>query len=249
MARSTEEFERVLKLITEGRNDCEIARLTSIPRETVRDWRSRLRNGSARRRISREHGPRNHDFSAICPLAYGYLLGMYLGDGYIARHRRGVWRLRIACDSRYPGIIAECSRAMETVMPGQRAHVLPRASRSVEVSMYSKHWPCFFPQHGPGRKHQRVIRLTAWQNDLVTQAPTAFLRGLIHSDGCRVVANDRGVTSIRYHFSNRSEDIKELFCRSLDALAIPWTRPCDRQIAIYRRDAVAQLDQFIGPKT
>lgn len=87
-----------------------------------------------------------------------------------------------------------------------------------------------------------------WQENLVTLATKAFLRGLIHSDGCRVIATDRGIRSIRYYFSNRSEDIKDLFCRSLDSLGIPWTRPSDRQIAIYRRDAVAKLDQFIGPK-
>ena len=28
-----------------------------------------------------------------------------------------------------------------------------------------KHWPCLFPQHGPGRKHERKIRLEAWQRD------------------------------------------------------------------------------------
>ncbi len=39
---------------------------------------------------------------------YVYLLGMYLGDGYIARSRRGVWRLRIIMDARYSQIIEEC---------------------------------------------------------------------------------------------------------------------------------------------
>ena len=77
---------------------------------------------------------------------------------------------------------------------------------------------------------------------------TPFLRGLIHSDGCRIVADDRGRQSVRYLFSNRSEDIKRLYCESLDAVGIPWTRPCDRQIAVYRKDAAAQMDEFIGPK-
>jgi hypothetical protein len=63
-----------------------------------------------------------------------------------------------------------------------------------------------------------------------------------------VIATDRGVRSVRYHFSNRSEDIKSLFCQALDSLSIRWTRPSQREIAIYRRDAVARLDQFVGPK-
>jgi hypothetical protein len=190
-----------------------------------------------------------HDFSALPPGPYAYLLGMYLGDGYIARHRRGVFCLRITSDARYPGIIDECSRAMDAVMPGKRAYRLPsRSSRCLEIIMCSKHWPCLFPQHGPGRKHDRLIRLEPWQQCFVDQETESFVRGLIHSDGCRVVANDRGVRSVRYHFSNRSEDIKRLFCSSLDRLGIPWTRPSDREIAIYRKHAVARLDQFIGPK-
>jgi hypothetical protein len=137
---------------------------------------------------------------------------------------------------------------MELVMPGKRAYRLPRRSRCIEVSMYSKHWPCLFPQHGSGRKHERLIQLEPWQEKFVKQATKSFLRGLVHSDGCRVIANDRGIESVRYHFSNRSEDIKLLFCKSLDRLGIHWTRPSAKQIAVYRKDAVARLDEFIGPK-
>lgn len=111
-----------------------------------------------------------------------------------------------------------------------------------------QHWPCFFPQHGPGRKHTRPIVLSAWQQDVVARERERFVRGLIHSDGCRVVANDRGNPSVRYHFSNRSEDIKLLYCESLDALGVRWTRPCSKQIAVYRKASVAILDQFVGPK-
>jgi hypothetical protein len=56
------------------------------------------------------------------------------------------------------------------------------------------------------------------------------------------------VRSARYHFSNRSEDIKALYCASLDAMGVRWTRPCDQQIAVYRKASVAVLDGFIGPK-
>ena len=77
----------------------------------------------------------------------------------------------------------------------------------------------------------------------------AFIRGLMHSDGCRVVANDRGVMSVRYHFSNKSEDIKRILCDNLDALGIGWTRPCDRHIAVYRKASTRLLDEFVGPKT
>ena len=62
------------------------------------------------------------------------------------------------------------------------------------------------------------------------------------------MANDRGVKSVRYHFSNRSEDILGLFTIALDDLGIPWTRPSKRDIAVYRKAATARLDEFVGPK-
>ena len=114
--------------------------------------------------------------------------------------------------------------------------------------MYWNHWPCLFPQHGPGKKHTRSIVLAAWQEHIVSRHHEELLRGLIHSDGCRVIANDRGVASVRYHFSNLSEDIKRIYCASLDALGITWTRPCNKQIAVYRKAATARMDEFIGPK-
>ena len=80
----------------------------------------------------------------------------------------------------------------------------------------------------------------------------SFVRGLIHSDGTRIIATERKGPHVRraprYAFSNKSEDIKRLFCESCDALGIRWTRPSDRQIAIYRKDSVAVLDEFVGPK-
>jgi hypothetical protein len=117
------------------------------------------------------------------------------------------------------------------------------------VSLYSKHRPCLLPQHRPGLKHLRPIRLELWQEVLVKQATEEFIRGLIDSGGCRVVANDRGVRSVRYHFSNRSEDILGLFTGALDDLGIPWTRSSRYVIAVYRKAAVARLDEFVGPKS
>ena len=139
---------------------------------------------------------------------------------------------------------------MQAVRPENRVWVGRRRTCHCDVVVaYSNHWPCLLPQAGAGRKHDRNIRLDSWQDRLVAENRHAFIRGLMHSDGCRVVANDRGVMSVRYHFSNKSEDIKSIFCSSLDALGIDWTRPCDRQIAVYRKASTALLDEFIGPKS
>ena len=60
-----------------------------------------------------------HDLDAL-PASYVYPLGMYLGDGCLRPHPRGVFKLRISLDARYPGIAAECERAMRAVMPKNR---------------------------------------------------------------------------------------------------------------------------------
>lgn len=189
----------------------------------------------------------SHDFTAIAAAPYSYLLGLYLGDGYISRSGR-VWHLRITLDKKYPTIIDRCRRAIDILMPTQRAGVVNRVG-CVDVYLHSKHWPCLFPQHGPGKKHNRRIALAPWQQALVDKETEEFVIGLIHSDGCRVVANDRGVMSVRYHFSNMSEDIIGLFTAALDKLDIHWTRSTKKIVSIYRIVDTTRLDTFVGPKT
>lgn len=244
--RSADQFEAAKRLIASGVNDCAIARQIGVPRTTVRDWRCRPQIRA--RLVSGPACGAFHDFSALPAAPYCYALGLYLGDGCISRSQR-VWQLRVTLDKKYPAIIDRCRTAIDVLMPGQHAAIHPQPKGCVVVSLYSKHWPCLFPQHGPGRKHNRSIRLRPWQELLIKQAAEEFIRGLIDSDGCRVVANDRGVRSVRYHFSNRSEDILGLFSGALDDLGIPWTRPSRHCIAVYRKAAVARLDEFVGPKS
>jgi hypothetical protein len=135
--------------------------------------------------------------------------------------------MRIVLDQKYPAIIDRCRQALETLMPAQRVGTVKKVG-CYEVGMYSKHWPCLFPQHGRGRKHNRAIVLEPWQQAIVDQETKEFVIGLIHSDGCRVVANDRGVMSVRYHCSNMSEDIIGLFTAALDKLDIIGLGPSRR---------------------
>jgi hypothetical protein len=179
--------------------------------------------------------------------------GMYLGDGCLSRHPRGVWRLRVTLDSAYPVIVAECASAMRNVSPGRRVHVLQRSSgRCVDVSSYWKHWPCYLPQHGRGPKHMRPIVLTPWQSRIAEDFVERLLRGLIHSDGSRITATERKGRYVRYaprySFSNRSEDILQIFRTACELAGIHCTRASHKQIAVYSKAAVARLDTFVGPK-
>jgi hypothetical protein len=109
-----------------------------------------------------------------------------------------------------------------------------------------------FPQHGAGMKHLRPIRLERWQQEIVRAEPERFLRGLIHSDGCRftnrVKYKDKTYEYPRYNFTNASDDIRGLFTASCDELGIQWRVMTPRDISVARRDPVAKLDEFVGPK-
>ncbi|HEV3262241.1 MAG TPA: hypothetical protein VG013_35645 [Gemmataceae bacterium] len=180
---------------------------------------------------------------------YVYLLGLYLGDGSISTFARGVYRLRITLDVKYPGII-NMAVAAATEIRGRPAAVHPQGEDScVNVSSYWKAWPCLFPQHGPGRKHQRRIVLTRWQEELAKRWPDELLRGLIHSDGCRFMNTGRGGwVCPRYSFVQASDDIRSIFCHACDLVGVRWTKSGQRTIYVSRKADVAKLDEFIGPK-
>jgi Homeodomain-like domain len=253
--RSNAEYTEALALSARGLNDCEIAHAMGVPRSTVRDWRSspQVAQRVGHQRACRLCGHPEHDFRATPRRSYAYLLGMYLGDGSIDRLPR-TWRLRITLDLAWPGIISECTAAMQAVFP--RNKVLsyrpdPR-SRCRVLVVHSKQLVCFFPQHGRGAKHLRRIELTSWQHELVREQPEQLIRGLIHSDGCRFDNRVRvaGKTYIypRYNFTSASDDIRDLFTSACDRLGIKWRRMNARNISIARRESVGQLDSFVGPK-
>ena len=172
--------ERARSLLAQGMNDSAAGRALALPRETVREWR---RGG---RSLVRESGCPVCDGAAQERSEYAYLLGLYLGDGHIALHRRGVYRLCLTLDSRYAAIVSEATHAMAAVSRGRKVCRQERPG-CVVVSAYWKHWPCVFPQHGPGVKHARPIELRPFQEEILQASPGTLLRGLIHSDGCRVM--------------------------------------------------------------
>ena len=178
---------------------------------------------------------------------YAYLLGLYLGDGFLSSQLREVYRLRIICCDAYPDLMAECAMAMTDVLPSNKVGYVQRIG-CTEVTSYSKHWICMFPQHGPGPKHRRPIVLAGWQQQIVDRYPGPFLRGLIHSDGCRVLNWVNNTPYPRYHFSNTSPDIRALFGRACDRLGVDWRPNNATNLSVARRASVRLLDQFIGPK-
>ena len=254
MTHASREIRRVVRLMEAGLNDCEISRRTGVPRTTVLTWRSGRTPQRERARSScRTCGHVTHAFDDL-PQSYVYLLGLYLGDGYVAAHAREVHRLSIYLDAQYPCIVEECRDSIKKVMPNNQVRVmsLQPASRMNEVVCYSKQWPCLLPQHGPGRKHDRPISLRRWQRRLFTRRPDLMLRGLIHSDGCRSINTirraERTYRYDRYIFTNRSGDIRSLFGEACDLLEIDWRQMNATSLSVARASSVARLDELVGPK-
>src|SRR5215470_15625313 len=54
--------------------------------------------------------------------------------------------------------MAAARHAMAAVMPTSSVYGVEQTGCTM-IKSYSKHWACLFPQHGPGRKHQRKIEL------------------------------------------------------------------------------------------
>jgi hypothetical protein len=53
----------------------------------------------------------------------------------------------------------------------------------------------------------------------------------------------------RWQFTNSSLDIRELCCRALDLVGVPWRQSNRKTISVSTRPAVARLDELIGPKS
>ncbi len=187
--------------------------------------------------------------------AYAELLGWYLGDGYISHGRRGVFNLHVYNDRTYAACNAHIQDLMRAVKPGGRPHTRTVPGCLV-ITVSWKHWPCLFPQHGPGRKHDREIVLAEWQREIVAEHPADFLRGLLHSDGSRVAnwtrrtvaGQTRRYDYPRWQFVNASDDIRALCCWALDLVGVAWRRSNERTVSVSRRSDVARLDTLIGLK-
>jgi Homeodomain-like domain len=238
-----------LALVADGVNDCEIARRLGVPRATVRDWRRP------------RYVPRADRERAVCPRCwrstrrivfsdadYAELLGLYLGDGHITALQR-TERLRLSLDAKYPNINDETEALLRRCFPQNRVgRVLLGGGSTVVLHVYSSHLSCLFPQHGPGKKHERAILLEPWQVELVAAAPWSFVRGCIRSDGCAFVNRTGKYEYLSYDFYNLSAPIRQLFVDACDQLGLAC-RPAGNSVRINRRESVELMLEHVGIKT
>jgi hypothetical protein len=249
--------DRAMALIDRGETLRAVSLQTGVSVRALREWHEHPDLG-------------RQNLPAVCPRCaetpslpeptgdYAYVLGLYLGDGCISANgapARGIWVLRIACADVWPGLLAECKQAVKAIRPDNKVGSVQSDGCSY-VTCYSRHWPCLIPQHGPGKKHDRRIDLEPWQRLITSQHPDRFARGLFHSDGCRFINRvrrpladgDHWYEYPRYMFTNESREILNLCGEALDQLGISWRYSRRNTISVARREAVARLDEYVGPK-
>jgi hypothetical protein len=237
--------------------DADNAAQHGVAVKTIRRWR-RLYQRRGHPRGQRHLAPPcpRCEGAPLAHEAYAELLGWYLGDGYISLGRRAVFNLHVYNDARYTRLNAHLLELMAIVKPGGKPHTR-LVPGTVITTVSWKHWPCLFPQHGLGRKHERRIVLEDWQTEVVTAHPADFLRGLFHSDGARVKnwatrevgGEKRRYDYARWQFTNRSEDILGLCGWALDLAGVAWRRSGPWTVSVSRRADVHRLDELIGPKS
>lgn len=199
---------------------------------------------------------------------YAYILGLYLGDGYInlSNEKYAVYALRITQDAKYTSMIEEHRTALTTVF-GNKTCVVKHGKNAKNIMIYSKKIPRLFPQIGKGLKHSRDVSLIDWQREIVNKFPDQFIRGLIQTDGCRYIAkyvsSDKNASQVRYSFTNTSVHIVEELMKVCSLLGLTpkvHKRPslkqngkpsgATRHIVVFnRRKDVEKLEKIVGCKS
>ncbi len=115
--------DRARRLSQQGLIDREVSQITGVPLRTVRKWRTGTRRAPGKVRKGREPGCPRCTERPLDEPAYAYLLGLYLGDGWLTLGSRDVFALNIACCDDWPGLLSAAKSAMSAVMPASRCSV------------------------------------------------------------------------------------------------------------------------------
>jgi hypothetical protein len=213
--RTYDDYRKILSMWERGTPKKTISNVLDIPRRTVIDCIQRYGSLEGLTKYV-EQNPSTRLVNTLQTAqlseqqqlfqAYAYLFGVYLGAGCISFIRKTP-RLRVALDTAYPNIIIEVKHAAETILPDNIVSIVKIKGNCVHVSCFSNTLTDIFPQHAPGKKHEREIKLAVWQQRIVDAYPLQFWKGLYHTDGSRFSNIINGKDYPRYQFANVSLDI------------------------------------------
>jgi hypothetical protein len=170
---------------------------------------------------------------------YSYVLGLYLGDGYIIKTKR-TYRLRIYNTVEYDNLNGYIINNLQKIFIKNKVNYVNFKSY-LSIYVYSNKLPILFPQYGSGKKQDRKIELLDWQKEIINYK--YLFAGLMHSDGS--IYFDRKYKMC--DFTNYSEDILNIYKLCLENLNLNYTTSKHR-IFIRNRPNMLWIDENIGDK-
>lgn len=239
-----------------GNNKCQIARITKIPRGTLKKWLTPNYNNRQNKRNTYIPITNFDDFlnTPEKRQAYSYILAIYLCDGCISTYKTfRAPSIRFFNDSKYPINTKNWADKLKLLFPNNSVITFkkPKANCLV-VLAYSKLLLDLFPQHGKGVKHLREIKLTEWQKQIIAEYPQDFIKGCIESDGCIYEQKVGNYSYKRYSFTNKSEDIINIFLWVLSLIGINkekyWNPKEIYVIQNFKPDSIKILQKIINQK-
>lgn len=237
----TKEFIEEMLELNKTIPTSELRKIYNIPRTTFQNWKKYDLDKYKNNKITKEDVI---DFLKENREVYSYILGLYLGDGYINKPPR-TYRLRIYMDNQYQELNNYVIKSLKILFPNNKIKKYKKKNCNVDIiNVYSNSIKEIFPQHGLGRKHERKIELQDWQKEIIS--PTHFIQGLFHSDGSYYISQKKYEN---YSFTNKSLDIKNLFidyCKMID-VNVTFKNLNFKNIYVYKDSK--KLKELIGTKT
>ena len=211
--------ENAVKLWEDGKNKSQIEKILNIPRKTIGRWINASSTLDKSNKII--------DFDSYLDTpekrkAYSYILAIYLCDGYINNYKTFRAPLIVLYnDSKYVNNTNSWASNLQTIFPTSSINIRKRKqSNCFMVSTYTKKIFDLFPQHGRGAKHTRKLNFADWQLKIIEEFPREFVKGCIESDGSIYIQTIGKYTYKKYTFTNKSEDIIDLFLQTLGLIGI-----------------------------
>lgn len=126
-----------------------------------------------------------------------YIVGVALGDGNLSCSNGRAIRLRISCDTKYPGIIKDIMTNLKIIFPSNKVSLCKHSSvNCIDVSVYSNKLDEFIPwKVGAGTKIDQQAHVPDWIT-LNKDFSISCLRGLLQTDGS--IYYDRGYQMVNF---------------------------------------------------
>lgn len=230
--RNINEYNNFLQLKLSGITNTKISKILNIPRTTLNDWEIKGFK-------SKEQRIFKHFDDDVWVKSYNYILGQYLGDGYIVKIGR-VYCLKIYCDAKYKELNDYIFKTLKIIFPSNsimRNHY----QNHIITYVYSNTIPELFPQLGSGLKKNRKIELFEWQKLIIDYK--YLLAGLLHSDGSFYFDREYEMCN----FTNTSYDILDIFKECCKNIELKFT-VTKNKIHIRNRKDVKWIIDNIGDK-